>query len=356
MWRGLLKCLTIAYRATLDKFKHPRRVHILNPFPAFPQTDVGACHSMEDSTVAESNSENDHPATYLSFMSGEAKEGTTEADQYTLDAKEQKMRDEIRSLQEKRADVLMNEVDELKRQKEKALSKVSKLEKALEELNAENAALRLEADTREATQLQIMEQALTSLQAEKDVQTKMLADASKQNDSLRLRLQRTESELQQLKHRRGIKDQIEVPFLSNSPLSSTAGAPGSHSPRLVLGQDADTSVRTATGRDEGEVAQSLSREQQSQVVSPSHKSTPATGWMNEEGGGRLSEQEQNTSGGHAKGPREKRRHSSSQEAVRVQGLLASRTPPLPHIRLRQQGFQYSPSPLLGTHCHSVGDL
>lgn len=310
---------------------------------------------MEDPTVAGSKPENEHPATLLSVMSGEAKEGTMEADQCTLDAKEQKMRDEIHSLQEKRADVLMHEVDELKKQKEKALSKASKLEKALKELNAENAALRLEAETREATQLQIIEQALTSLQEDKDMLTKKLTDASKQNDSLRLRLQRTESELQQMKHRRGIKDQIEVPFLSNSP-RSTVGAPGSHSPRLVLGQDADTGMRTATGGDEGEVAQSLSREQQSQVVSPSHKSTPATGWMDEEGRGGLSEQEQSTSGGHAKGPREKRRHSSSQEAVRVQGLFASRTPPLSHIRPRQHGFQYSPSPLLGTHCHSVGDL
>lgn len=289
-------------------------------------------------------------------MSGEADEGAAEADQNRLDAMEQKIREEIRSLQEKRADVLMNEVYDLKRQKEKALSKASKLEKALEELKAENAALRLEADTRETTQLQLMDQTLASQQAEKDVLAKKLTDVSKQNDSLRLRLENMGRELQHMKGRRGVKKQVEVPFLSSSP-RTTVGALGSHSPRMVLGQDAD--MHTPTGEDEGGVAQFSSNEQQSQVVSPSHSCTPATGWTEEEEE-TASEQGQSDSGRegqkYAKGPKAKRRHSSGQEAIRAQGLFAPKTPPLAHIRLRQLGFQHSPSPLLGTHCRSVGDL
>lgn len=286
-------------------------------------------------------------------MSGEANEGATESVGHSnLDAMEQKIREEIRSLQEKRADVLMSEVCDLKRQKEKALEKASRLEKALEELKAENTALRLEANTREATQLQLMEQALASEQVEKDALAKKLAAASKQNDNLRLRLKSIDGELQQMKWRRGIKDQIEVPFLSNSPRTSV-GTAGSHSPRMVLGQDAD-------GEDGGEVAQFHSSKQQSQVVSPSYNSAPATGWMEEEGEGTISEQRLSNSGGeaqkHAKGSKVKRRHSSGQEAARVQKAFDPKTPPPSHIRLRQLGSRHSPSPLLGTHCHSVGDL
>ena len=306
---------------------------------------------------------NVHTVTLLSVMSGEANEGATESvDQSNLDAMEQKIREEIRSLQEKRADVLMSELYDLKKQKEKALEKGSRLEKVLEELRAENAALRLEANTREATHLQLMEQALAREQVEqveKDALAKKLAAASKQNDNLRLRLKNMDGELQQMKWRRGIKDQIEVPFLSSS-LRTSVGALGSHSPRMVLGQDADTDMRTPTGEDGGEVAQFPSSEQQSQVVSPSYNSPPATGWMEGEGEETKSEQGLSNSRGeaqkHAIGSKVKRRHSSGQEAERVQRAFDPKTPPPSHIRLRQLGFQHSPSPLLGTHCHSVGDL
>ena len=292
-------------------------------------------------------------------MSGEENDGATEpAEQNKLDAIEQKIREEIRSLQEKRADVLMKEVHDLKRQKEKALLKASKLEKALEELRDENTALRLEAGTREATQLQLMEQTLMNAQREKDVLAKKLADASKQNDNLRLRLKKTDGELQQMKCFRGSRDRIEVPFLPDSP-RNLVGALGSHSPRMVLGQDADTGMHTPTGVDEDEVTHIPFSEQ---LVSSKDNSAPGPGWMEEEGEGATPEQGQPDSGGeavkHAKGSIVKRRHSSSsgQEAKRVHNVFNPKTPPPSHIRLRQLGSQHSHSPLLGTHCHSAGDL
>lgn len=290
-------------------------------------------------------------------MSEEAIDGATEfAEQTKLDAIEQKIREEIRSLQEKRADVLMNEVHDLKRQKEKALLKASKLEKALEELRDENAALRLEAETREATQLQLMEQTLMNEQVEKDALAKKLVAASKQNDNLRLRLKKADGELEQIKWFRGSKDRIEVPFLPDSPRTPV----GSHSPRMVLGQDADAGMRTPTSVDEGDVAQFPSSEQQSQVVSSKENSAPAPGWTEEEEGGTTPKEGQPDSGGeavkHAKGSIVKRRHSSGQETMRVHKVFSPKTPPPSHIRLRQLGSQHSHSPLLGTHCHSAGDL
>ena len=139
----------------------------------------------------------------------------------SLDLKEQKMREEIRVLQEKRASVLQQEVEDLKRQRDKALSKANRLEDTLRDLRAENTALTMDSETRANTQLELLEQTLLEEQREKEELKKKLQTTTKQNNSLVLRLSKVEKDLEHVRCRRVSKDTVSIPFLSESILSAT---------------------------------------------------------------------------------------------------------------------------------------
>ena len=139
----------------------------------------------------------------------------------SLDLKEQKMREEIRVLQEKRASVLQQEVEDLKRQRDKALSKANRLEDTLRDLRAENTALTMDSETRANTQLELLEQTLLEEQREKEELIKKLQTTTKQNSSLLLRLSKVEKDLEHVRYRRVSRDTVSIPFLSESILSAT---------------------------------------------------------------------------------------------------------------------------------------
>jgi hypothetical protein len=165
----------------------------------------------------------------------------------SLDAKEQQMREEIRVLQEKRASVLQREVEELKKQKDKALSRANKLEDAVKDLQAENAALRMDSETRVSTQLEVMEQALLKEQEEKEELVRKLQVAAKQNSSLALRLKKVEGNLDNIMSRRVSRETVRIPFLNESVLSPTSEG------RPTVDDSSDGDNGEADNGDSGEV-------------------------------------------------------------------------------------------------------
>ena len=165
----------------------------------------------------------------------------------SLDVKEQQMREEIRVLQEKRASVLQREVEELKKQKDKALSRANKLEDAVKDLQAENAALRMDSETRVSTQLEVMEQALLKEQEEKEELVRKLQVAAKQNSSLALRLKKVEGNLDNIMSRRVSRETVRIPFLNESVLSPTSEG------RPTVDDSSDGDNGEADNGDSGEV-------------------------------------------------------------------------------------------------------